>query len=165
MRVPDYLRKQQIPFERIVHPPTFTAQKRAKFLHVSGRQVAKMVLLAGPEDYLLAVLPATHQVDLEGLSRALGGPVRLADKWEVARLFCDCEWGAIPPLGTLYGLPIIMDASLDPDKPLSFAGHTHSETIRLTGRDFLRLERPVRLRFAVAQKDRGRLCQVTPQAG
>ena len=64
----------------------------------------------------------------------------------------------------LYGLPIIMDASLDPDKPLSFAGHTHSETIRLTGRDFLRLERPVRLRFAVAQRDRGRLCQVTPQA-
>jgi Ala-tRNA(Pro) deacylase len=148
MRVPQYLIRQQVPFETIVHAPVFSAQKRAKFLHLPGKQVAKIVLLAGPEDYLLAVLPATHHIDLDALAAALGGPVRMADGREIARVFNDCEWGAALPFGTLYGLPTVLDASVDPDATLTFEGHTHSETIRMRCRDFERLERPVRLRFA-----------------
>src|SRR5438552_7916010 len=83
MRVAQFLTEQQVAFETIIHPPAFTAQKRAKFLHVPGKQVAKAVLLAGPKDYFLAVLPATHHVDTRTLSTALRKPVRLATSREL----------------------------------------------------------------------------------
>lgn len=148
MRVPQFLTEQQVAFETITHPPAFTAQKRAKYLGLSGRQVAKTVLLAGPEDYVLAVLPATHHVDTALLAGLLGGPVRLADRAELIAVFRDCEWGVVPPFGTLYGLPTILDETIDSEAMLVFEGHTHAEAIRMSCRDFERLEHPLRLRFA-----------------
>jgi Ala-tRNA(Pro) deacylase len=148
MRVSHFLNEQQVPFETIVHAPAFTAQKRAHVLHLPGKQVAKAVLLAGPKAYVLAILPATHQVDTEALSIALGGPVRLAEARDVTDVFPDCEWGAVPPFGALYGLETVLDESLDVDAQIVFEGHTHGEAIRLRCRDFERLERPRRLRFA-----------------
>ncbi|MGE3806467.1 MAG: aminoacyl-tRNA deacylase [Gemmataceae bacterium] len=147
MRVCQFLQEHHVPFERILHPPAFSAQKRAKVLHVRGREVAKTVLLAGPEDYILAVLPATHQVDTAALSEALGGPVRLASDTEIADVFRDCEWGVVAPFGSLYGLPTVIDETLDPEAMLVFEGALHVEAIRMRCADFERLERPVRLRF------------------
>lgn len=148
MRVPQFLTDHQIPFETIYHPPAFTAHKRAKFLHIPGRQVAKTVLLAGPEDFFLAVLPATHHIDLQALGAALGGPVRLADCREITQVFRDCEWGVVPPFGMLYGLATVVDEALQPDDVLIFEGNTHGEAVRILCRDYLVLEKPARLRFA-----------------
>src|SRR5437588_8555035 len=78
MRINAFLADQNVPFETLPHPPAYTAQKRAKYLHVSGSRVAKSVLLHGPDGFFLAVLPATHPIDTERLANALGGPVRLA---------------------------------------------------------------------------------------
>jgi Ala-tRNA(Pro) deacylase len=148
MRIADFLAEQRVAFEPLPHPPAFTAQKRAKCLRISGSQVAKCVLLCGPQGHLLAVLPATHQVDLEKLAALLGGPVRLASDREIASVFRDCEWGVVPPFGTLYGLPTLLDDALPPDSQLVLETHTHVDAIRLTCRDFERLERPRRLTFA-----------------
>jgi Ala-tRNA(Pro) deacylase len=148
MRVPEFLATQDVPFETLVHPPAFTAQKRARFLHLPGRQVAKVVLLHGPEGYLLAVVPATRHVDPERLAATLGGPVRLADDDEIARVFHDCEWGVVPPFGTLYGLPVLIDDSIPPDTLMVFETTTHAEAVRMLCRDFERLERPRRLPLA-----------------
>ncbi len=148
MRVAQFLTENRIAFDTLVHPPAFTAQKRARFLHVPGRQVAKCVLLATPAGYWLAVLPATHSVDIEALAALLDGPVCVAEEREVADLFRDCEWGVVPPFGTLYGLPTIVDESLDPESVLVFEGNYRTEAFRLRYRDFERLERPRRLRFA-----------------
>lgn len=148
MRVCQFLMEHHVPFERIMHPPAYSAQKRAKYLHVCGREVAKTVLLAGPEDYLLAVLPATHHVDTEALSVKLGGPVRVASDAEIADVFRDCEWGVVAPFGSLYGLPTVIDACLDPEAMLVFEGALHVEAIRMRCGDFERLERPARLNFA-----------------
>lgn len=147
MRFSQFLSQHHVVFETIVHPPAYSAQKRAKYLHVSGKQVAKVVLLAGPEEYLLAVLPATRQVDTEALAVALGGPVRLATDREIPEVFRDCEWGVVAPFGTLYGLATVLDDSIDPEAMLVFE-HTHAEAIRMRCRDFERLERPTRLHFA-----------------
>jgi Ala-tRNA(Pro) deacylase len=147
MRVPTFLAERQVPFEMIIHPPAFTAQKRAKVLHVTGKQVAKSVLLNGPEGFFLAVLPATHHIDIVALAASLGGPVRLATQAEIAAVFRDCEWGVVPPFGTLYGLPSVMDEALHPDALLVFEGHSHMEAIRLRCRDFEHLEKPRRLHF------------------
>jgi Ala-tRNA(Pro) deacylase len=148
MRIVDLLAAQRIDFEPLPHPPAYTAQKLAKYLHVSGHQVAKSVLLRGPAGYLLAVLPATHQIDTEALARELGGPVRLASDREMAEVFRDCEWGVAPPFGTLYGLPTLLDESIPPEAAMVFEAHTCVQAVRLRCRDFERLERPRRLRFA-----------------
>jgi Ala-tRNA(Pro) deacylase len=151
MRIADFLAEQQVVFEPLPHPPAFTAQKRARCLHVSGSQVAKCVLLKVRHGYVLAVLPATHQVDFELLAGVLGSPVRLASDHEIAQVFHDCEWGVVPPFGTLYGLNTLLDDSLTPDAQLVLETHTHVDAIRLTCRDFEQLEHPRRLRFAKKQ--------------
>jgi len=148
MRVPDFLGEQQVPFETLLHPPAFTAQKRAKYLHISGSRVAKSVLLAGPDGYLLAVLPATHQIDTELLSRELNGPVRLAGDREVAKVFQDCEWGVVVPFGTLYGLTSLLDETFAADDLIVFESHTHAHAIRMLCRDYERLEHPRRMSFS-----------------
>jgi Ala-tRNA(Pro) deacylase len=148
MRIDTFLADQNVPFEALSHAPAFTAQKRAKHLHVSGSRVAKSVLLFGPEGFFLAVLPATHQIDNNQLGRDLGGPVRLATATEIADFFRDCEWGVVPPFGALYGLRTVVDDSLAPDAELVFETHTHFEAVRLRCADFERLERSRRLRFA-----------------
>jgi Ala-tRNA(Pro) deacylase len=148
MSVAQFLTDNQVPFETIYHAPAFSAQKRAKYLHTPGKQVAKCVLLVSPSGYLLAVLPATSQVDLERLSSQLGESVRIAEDQEIAWMFRDCEWGVVPPFGTLYGLSTILEESFDRSALLVFEGRLHAESIRLRCSDYETLERPRRLRFA-----------------
>jgi Ala-tRNA(Pro) deacylase len=148
MRVPQFLIDQHVRFETMLHPPSYTAHKLAKRLRISGRQVAKSVLLAGGESYYLAVLPAALRVDLAAVSEHLGVTVRLAGEHEVVRLFNDCEWGAVTPFGHLYGLSTLLDTSIPPDSMIVFEAGRHVEAIRMTCRDFERLERPRRFPFA-----------------
>jgi Ala-tRNA(Pro) deacylase len=143
-----YLAEQQVPFEMIHHPPAFTAQRRAKYLGVPGRQVAKSVLLKGPAGFFLAILPATQQIDIDKLAAHLGGPVRLANLDEVAQVFTDCEWGVAAPFGSRYGLPIYLEESLPADVSLVLELHTHFEAARLRCQDFEQLEQAHRLQFA-----------------
>jgi Ala-tRNA(Pro) deacylase len=148
MRIDTFLAEQKVTFETLPHPPAYSAQKRAKYLRISGRRVAKSVLVHGPDGLFLAILPATHQIDADLLARELGGAVRLATEGEIAALFRDCEWGVVPPFGTLYGLRSIVDDSLEPEAELVFEGHTHVEAVRLRCADFERLEHSRRLQFA-----------------
>lgn len=148
MRIADFLAAQQAAFEPLPHPPAFTAHHRAKALGVPGSQVAKSVLVHGPEGFVLAVLPATHHIDTDELARALGGPVRLADDREIATMFRDCEWGVVPPFGALYGLRTLLDDSLAPESLLVLETHTHVHAVRMRCADFEALVRPRRLSFA-----------------
>jgi Ala-tRNA(Pro) deacylase len=135
-------------FEPLPHPPAFSANKLAKYLRVSGSQVAKAVLLYGSEGFLLAILPATHRIDVKQLGEALGSSVRLATAQEIAWIFRDCEWGVVPPFGALYGLRTVLEDSISPDATMVFETQTHVEAIRLKCGDYERLERPRRLHFA-----------------
>jgi Ala-tRNA(Pro) deacylase len=148
MHIADYLVEQQVSFEPLLHPPAFTAQKRAKYLHVKGRQVAKAVLLRGPGGYLLTVLPATHEIDGDVLAGHLGGQVRLASRAEVAEVFRDCEWGVANPFGNLYGVPTLLEEAITPDMVIVLEAHSQFEAVRLSCADFERLAGPRRLRFA-----------------
>jgi len=147
MRVDQFLSDQHIAFETVVHAPAYTAQRRAHYLHVPGKQVAKSVLLAGPNDFVHAVLSASHQIDLKAVCQALGYPLRLANQLEIADRFRDCEWGALTPFGALYGLVTIVDESLDPDAHITFEAQMHAVTICMHYKDFERLENPRRFRF------------------
>lgn len=148
MGIADYLAEERIDFEWLPHAPAYTAQKRAKYLQVPGEHVAKCVLLVGPVGHLLAVLPATHQVDTRALAEQLGGKVRLASDAEITQVFRDCEWGVVSPFGSRYGIPTLLEDSIAPDARIVLETHTQFEAVRLRCRDFERVENPRRLRFA-----------------
>jgi len=153
MRIADFLTESHVPYETMVHPPVFTAQRRAHLLHIPGKRVMKAVLLAGPAGYFLAVLPASHRVDLKAVSKHLDMTVRLACVSEIAETFTDCERGVLVPFGRLYGIKSLLDAAIDPDTWIVFEGERHFLTIRMRCRDFDVLERPDRFDFAVPSQD------------
>ena len=148
MRVSQFLSDQQVAFEEMVHAPAYTSQKLAKSLHISGRRVMKSVLLKGPRGFFVAVLPAPQRIDTVRLSVAFGGSVRLATVEEINDQFRDCEFGTLMPFGRLYGLTTILEATLPLDAPIVFEAQRHAVAIRMSCRDFLKLERPERLAFA-----------------
>jgi len=148
MRTTNYLAEQRVAFAAVAHAPAFSASRRASWLRTPGREVAKAVLLAGPDGHFLAVLRATHQVALDELSNLWSGSVRLASPDESARVFRDCEWGAASAFGNLYGLPTILDAGLAPDDVIVFEIGSHFADVRLTCRDYERLTGAMRLDFA-----------------
>jgi Ala-tRNA(Pro) deacylase len=148
MRIPEFLAERQVPYETLVHPPAFTAQKRAKYLRLPGKQVVKAVLLHTPGGYVLAVLPAPYHIDTLALSPILGAPITLASDEQIAGIFDDCEWGVVEPFGSLYGVPTMLEAAIDPETQIVFESHTHGEAVRMRCRDFEALERPRRLYFA-----------------
>jgi Ala-tRNA(Pro) deacylase len=149
MKLEDLLVSRHIAFQRLPHRRTYTANRMAQALHVKGREVAKTVLLRTGRGHMLAVLPATHHIDLEQLREELQDPeLTLASEEEMDRLFPDCERGAVPPFGSLYDVPTIMDDSLTEDETIVFEGPDHEQAIRITLRDYEALEHPRHAHFA-----------------
>ena len=143
MKVEELLRQNGVWFEAIPHRTTFTAQRTAEAVHVTGDEVAKTVVLKADDRYVLAVLQATRNVDLERARTALGvKATRLATERELATLFPDCELGALPPFGSRYGLTTLVDEPLTHDAQVVIEGNSHDMAIRMNYADFARLERP-----------------------
>jgi Ala-tRNA(Pro) deacylase len=81
-----------ISFDVIQHPPAFSAQKLAKYLHTPGRQIAKTVLLKTMESYKIAVLPADQMLDKSQIELLIHAKVKMANPLNMSELFFDCEW-------------------------------------------------------------------------
>jgi Ala-tRNA(Pro) deacylase len=143
MRLDELLTNRQVPFEHLHHRPSYTANRTAQVLHVPGKDVAKTVVIRVDGRYVLAVLPATHRVDLERLRQDLGAQeVGMASEAEMDRLFPDCERGAVPPFGSLYHLETLVDESLSADEQIVFDAQNHEDAIRMRYRDYEALEHP-----------------------
>lgn len=147
MRATSYLADQHVPFDPLPHAPAFCASRRARWLRSPGREVARAVLLVGPDGPFLAVLRCTHEIDLDALARHWGGPIRLARLDEAAAVFRDCEWGAVPAFGNLYGLPVVLDAGLREEEVVFEIG-SHFADVRLSARTFEQLTGAFRVDFA-----------------
>ena len=140
-----HLRENAVPFEVHHHPPAYTAQRVAQAEHVSGRTVVKVVMAFADGKMVMLALPATRHVDLAKAAEAAGSrEVRLAHEEEFAATFPDCEVGAMPPFGNLYGIPVYVDAELAKDESIVFNAGTHEDTIHMKYADFERLVKPSR---------------------
>jgi Ala-tRNA(Pro) deacylase len=149
MRIDQVLSNRQIPFELLHHRPAYTANRVAQVLHIPGKDVAKTVLLRAGRGYVLAVLPATHRLDVDRVRQELREDfVEMAGEPEMDDLFPDCERGAIPPFGSMYHLPTIVDESLAQDDEIVFEAQTHEDAIRMSFRDYDAVEHPVKGHFA-----------------
>ncbi len=141
-----YLADSDVDYETLAHPRAMSSAQTAEVSHVPGGRVAKAVLLKeGKDDYLLAVLPASHHIRLDALRDWLDRPVALATEEEVEALFDDCDLGAVPPIGTAYGLDVVMDESLAGDDDVFFEGGDHATLVRVAGATFERLMANARL--------------------
>ena len=138
-----FLDQHHVKYEAIAHAPDFTAQETAAHTHTPGREFAKTVILETDEGHAMAVLPAHHRVDLAKVREALASrKVRLASEPEMARLCPDCETGAVPPFGNLYGLPVWVSPILAHDEWITFNAGTHQDALRMKFADFEKLVAP-----------------------
>ncbi len=139
-----YLADRRIVYDVVGHEPTKSSTRTAEASHVPGDRLAKGVLLRNNRGYVLAVLPASRRVQLSDLQQQLGEIVELADEPEIARLFDDCEPGAIPPVGPCYGLEMIVEDRLGSQPDIYFEAGDHATLIHVTQDEFAKMIGPAR---------------------
>jgi Ala-tRNA(Pro) deacylase len=147
-RLEDHLADKHIPYSMIFHAPADSAQLVASAMHLSGKEVAKAVALRAGNREILAVLPASYDINLEKLSAITGARVRLMEVEEFSEVFPDCERGMIPAFGELYGVPVYLDESLAEDPEIILSAGTYHDSVRMGNVDFVHLAEPQICSFA-----------------
>lgn len=124
-----YLDGQHAPYDVMVHERTATARQTARACEVRAACLAKGVLLRDGRGYLLAVLPASRQLDAAAL----------ATEEEAGAVFRDCASGAVPPIGPAYGLETVVEERLLAEPDVYFEGGDHESLVHVRGEAFREL--------------------------
>lgn len=132
----EYLQSRKIAYDVVEHPHTNTAMRAAEAAHVPGDQVAKPVLLGDDHSYLLAVIPATHRLELDRLNQMLARSLEMLPEDEIEATFSDCECGAIPAIGEPYGVDVVLDPALTHQPDVYFESGDHEHLIHMRGEVF-----------------------------
>ena len=149
-RLRSYLDENGIDYRILYHQRVYTAQEVAAAEHVSGRELAQVVMVRAESDLVMMVLSASFIVDMDKLKRLFPAKgVGLAREDEFQGLFPDCEIGAVPPFGNLYDLQVYVDTALAGQPHIVFQAGTHVETIRMAYQDFINLVQPKVVDFAI----------------
>jgi len=144
-----FLDDNGIKYVTVSHSIAYTAQEVAASSHISGKDMAKTVMIKVDGSMAMAVLPASFQVDFHLLKKTLGAKnVDLATEQEFKGEFTDCEVGAMPPFGNLYGMDVFIDEHLCEDEEIAFNAGSHTELIKLAYSDFEQLVKPKIMIFA-----------------
>ena len=142
-KLKEFLEREHVPFTSILHDETYTAQETAQAAHVPGCEVAKTVMVELDGKMAMVVVPATCKVILQDLREVTGAArVRFATEDQFKSLFPDCEVGAMPPFGNLYGLEVYVAPGLAADREIAFNAGTHTEVVKMAFADFERLVHP-----------------------
>jgi Ala-tRNA(Pro) deacylase len=142
-RLRSFLESRHAEFTLTTHPKAFTAREVAAVEHLPAREVAKTVVIVGDGTFHMIVIPASKLVDLLEVRPTLGlAQARLAREDELAKLFPDCELGAMPPFGELYNFPVYLDAALAGEDMIAFNAGTHRDVIHMRTAEYRRLAAP-----------------------
>jgi len=143
-----FLDKEKIKYVSLIHSTAYTAQEVAASAHIPGKELAKTVIVQLDGETAMAVLPANRKVVLQDLREATGADqVKLVPEEEFKQRFPDCEIGAMPPFGNLYGMEVYAASSLAENANIAFNAGSHTEVIKLAYKDFERLVRPKEVNF------------------
>ena len=147
-RLTNLLAKEHIKYVTIPHASAFTAQETAASAHISGINFAKTVIVKIDGKLAMAVLPAQYKIHLGLLKHETEARhVALASEEDFVGIFPECETGAMPPFGNLYGMDVYVEDSLLNDEEIVFNAGSHTELIKLSYHDFMRLVQPKIVRF------------------
>jgi Ala-tRNA(Pro) deacylase len=139
----EYLDSQKVKYLQIDHSPAFTAQEVAAAAHISGKQLAKVVIITIEGQLAMVVLPAHDHVNFSALKETLGKKdIDLAAESTFKSKFPDCEVGTMPPFGNLYGLPVYVSDELGKNAEIVFNACSHSELMKMAYQDFASLVKP-----------------------
>jgi Ala-tRNA(Pro) deacylase len=144
-RLSQFLAGEFAAYQVISHRPVFGAQRVAATTQLPGRDVAKVLVVQDARgEPMMVVIPSQARLDLDEVARATGRHgLRLAKEREFAPLFPDCEVGAMPPFGNLYGMPTYMDACFRDEPAIFFSGGTHRELVGMRVEDYEAVAHPV----------------------
>ena len=137
--VQQYLLRERIPYDVIVHAPTMDSAHSAESAHISGDRLAKSVVLEDDDGYVMAVIPASHRLDLQAVRDELHRELNLSSEHTLHELFEDCEPGAVPPVGCAYGIDSVVDRILTDIPDVYLEGGDHRSLIHLRGQEFLKV--------------------------
>jgi len=142
-RLKEYLDREGVPYSAQPHSTAYTAQETAAVAHVPGKHFAKTVIVNINGRSAMVVLPAHRKVILQDLRDITGEDrVTFASEADFAARFPDCEPGAMPPFGNLYGMDVFVAPELSDAEEIVFNAGTHDEVIHMAYRDFERLVYP-----------------------
>ena len=148
-KLKDFLDSHHVNYTVISHSPAYTAQEIAGSAHIPGKELAKTVMVKLDGRMAMAVLPATHKVDFDLLKKVAGvRKAELASEQEFKDLFPDCDLGAMPPFGNLYGLDVYVAERLAEDEEIAFNAGSHTELVRLAYQDFEKLVKTKKVNFS-----------------
>jgi Ala-tRNA(Pro) deacylase len=148
----EYLDKHSVQYIVISHSLAYTAQGVAALTHTPGKELAKTVIVKMDGKLAMAVVPGSLHVNLNLLKKeTMAKVVELASETDFKDRFPECETGAMPPFGNLYGMDVFVDESLALDKEIAFNAGSHRELIRLPWADFERLVKPRMIRIATGK--------------
>ena len=138
-----FLDDNRVKYVSTSHSRAYTAQELAALAHVPGKDWAKSVVVKLDGKLAMAVIPASHKVVFDLLRKAARAKdAELATEHEFAASFPDCELGAMPPFGNLYGLPVFVAEALTRDDEITFNAGSFSELVRMPYAEFGRLVKP-----------------------
>jgi Ala-tRNA(Pro) deacylase len=148
-----YLNSNKVEFQVLEHDPAFSAHDVAVTTNVPESEMAKAILIRIEDQYWMAVLRADQRINQQLLKRTFAAKsVYLAHEEDLGLLFPDCQIGAMPPFGHLYGLPVLVEEGLAEDDEIVFNACTHTKAIRMKFKDFRRLAKPVIAGFAESKR-------------
>jgi len=142
-KLKEFLDTNGVKYVAIRHSLAYTAQEVAASAHVRGKEMAKTVVAQIDGSLALIVIPAARKVDVDKVREAAGATkVSIATEWDFRNAFPECELGAMPPFGNLFGMRVFVDPILSRDEEIAFNACSHTEVIRLAYADFERLVKP-----------------------
>ncbi|MBC7191231.1 YbaK/EbsC family protein [Marinobacter sp.] len=140
----EFLDQGAVEYMCLTHPAAYTARELAHHVKIAGDRIAKTVIIELDGKIAMLVMPATWRIRWDRLSRILDTDfVNLADEQEFQDRFPDCEVGAMPPFGNLFGMTVYCAESLTEQPELAFAAGSHSESLHMKTDDFLELVKPI----------------------
>ena len=149
LKLKNFLNSRGVKYVTIEHSPAYTAPEVAESVHIAGRDFAKTVIVEMGGKMAMVVVPANRKIILSDLEEMLGEPnVWLASEDDFKERFPDCELGAMPPFGNLYGLPVYVARNIAEEPEIAFNAGTHREVIKMSYADFTELVKPTVLDLA-----------------
>jgi len=152
-KLKEMLDEAKIPYEVYNHALAYTAQEIAAKQHFSGSEMAKVVMIELDDDLVMGVIRGNDKISLNKVRDSLGARhARLATEDEFISRFPECEIGAMPPFGNLFGLKVYVDPALEKDEYIYFNAGNHVQTVRLKYKDFATLVKPQIVRLVEGQR-------------
>ena len=142
--VNNYLAQNSIDFDTLTHPHTGSSHETAEAAHIREDHIAKAVIVKDEAGYAMVVVPASNYVEMKHVRKELNRELELVEEDEFAKLFPDCEPGAIPPLGPAYQIETFLDEALKSLANVYFESGDHEHLIHISGNDFRKLLSGVR---------------------